>query len=203
MCKPMVFVVDDDEAVRGGLQELLAAESLSCRSFDSAESFLAAGVENASGCLIVDIQRPGASGLELQRELKRRGALLPVIVITGQGDVGKAVAALKAGAVDFIEKPFNVDALLTAIDEALDRDGRDRRELDDTRIARERVQLLRARAREVMELIIAGHPNKVVGGKLGISARTVENHRAKVMEKMGARSVAHLVKLHLSQTGDN
>jgi len=197
MSEPMVFVVDDDEAVRDGLRELLAAESLTCRTFDSAESFLAAGVENASGCLIVDIQMPGASGLELQRELKRRGALLPVIVITGQGDVGKAVAALKAGAVDFIEKPFNVEALLTAIDEALDRDGRDRRELDETRIARERVQLLSAREREVMELIVAGHPNKVVGSRLGISARTVENHRAKVMEKMGCTNLSSLIHLSL------
>src|SRR5689334_15459199 len=124
MAEPCVFVVDDDEAVRDGLCELFAAEGLAVRAFASAEEFLGAGVSDQPGCVVLDIQMPGMTGIELQSELVRRGATVPIIVITGQGDVPKAVATLKAGALDFIEKPFEPAALLQAVGQALDREGR-------------------------------------------------------------------------------
>lgn len=194
---PTVFIVDDDEAVRDGLCELLSAEGMQTRPFESAEAFLAAKVEHDSGCLIADIHMPGLTGLALQQDLARRGIPLPVIVITGQGDVPKAVAALKAGAVDFIEKPFNVAALLKAIREALNREDHLRRTLHRSQETQACLAHLTAREREVMDLMVAGHPNKVIGARLGISTRTVENHRAKVMEKMQCDNLSSLIHLIL------
>ena len=194
---PTIFIVDDDEAVRDGLCELLEAEGLQTLSFESAEAFLEAGVERNCGCLIVDIHMPGLSGLDLQEDLGRRGIVLPTIVITGQGDVPKAVAALKAGAVDFIEKPFNAEALLKAVREALNREDQLRHSLTKTHETLEHLALLSPREREVMDLMVAGHPNKVIGARLGISTRTVENHRAKVMEKMQCNHLSSLIHLIL------
>jgi len=189
---PVVLVVDDDEAVRDSLREIFETDGRTVRLFASAEDFLAEGADQAEGCLVIDIHMPGLTGLELQAELRRRGSRLPVIVITGRGDVPKAVAALKAGAVDFVEKPFDIDQLLAAVAEALDRAGR-LGATDEVATLHDRLGSLSPREREVMDLVVAGHPNKVVAAKLGISARTVENHRAKVMEKMGCPSLSSLI----------
>jgi RNA polymerase sigma factor (sigma-70 family) len=193
MAEPCVFVVDDDEAVRDGLCELFAAEGLAVRAFASAEEFLAAGVSDQPGCVVLDIQMPGMTGIELQSELVRRGATVPIIVITGQGDVPKAVATLKAGALDFIEKPFEPAALLQAVGQALDREGRARRVAEEQRDAETRLATLSPRERQVLDLVVAGHSNKAIGAKLGISVRTVENHRAKLMDKMECANVSSLI----------
>jgi FixJ family two-component response regulator len=195
----LVTIIDDDEAMRESLATLLAAEGLKTRSFDSADAFLQAGGDRDGGCLILDIQMPGMTGLDLQAELLRRGAGLPVVMITGQGDVPKAVAALKAGAVDFLEKPYSVDKLLKAVREALDREGRLRRFDRERSEVESRLAQLSRREREVMDLMVRGHPNKLIASALGISARTVENHRAKVMEKMECESLPALIHLTLGQ----
>jgi FixJ family two-component response regulator len=194
-----VTIIDDDEAMRESLSTLLTAEGLKTRAFDSADAFLSAGADRDGGCLVLDIHMPGMTGLELQAELQRRGAGLPVVMITGQGDVPKAVAALKAGAVDFLEKPYNLDTLLKAVREALDRDGRLRRLDRERSEVQSRLALLSRREREVMELMVMGHPNKLIAQALEISARTVENHRAKVMEKMECESLPALIHLTLGQ----
>jgi FixJ family two-component response regulator len=202
--EPTVFIVDDDEAVRDGLCELLHAEGLRTQSFDSAETFLSSGDERNFGCLVVDIHMPGMTGLALQQDLIRRGIALPTIVITGQGDVPKAVAALKAGAIDFIEKPFNAEALLKAVRAGLICEDHIRRSADECQKTRARLALMTSREREVMDLMVAGDPNKVIGAKLGISPRTVENHRAKVMEKMRCNHLSSLIHLilGLDRSGD-
>jgi FixJ family two-component response regulator len=193
MAEPCVFVVDDDEAVRDGLCELFAAEGIPVRAFASAEEFVTAGVSDHPGCVILDIQMPGMTGIELQSELVRQGATIPIIVITGQGDVPKAVATLKAGAVDFIEKPFDPAALLQAVGQALDREGRARRLSEEQRETEVRLATLSPRERQVLDLVVAGHSNKAIGAKLGISVRTVENHRAKLMDKMECANVSSLI----------
>lgn len=194
---PTVFIVDDDEAVRDGLCELLGSEGIATRPFPSAEDFLAAGVESDAGCLVADIHMPGLTGLALQRDLTERGIALPVIVITGQGDVPKAVAALKAGAVDFIEKPFNAGALLKAVREALNREDGLRRAQARQSETLACAARLTAREHEVMTLMVAGHPNKTIAVRLGISTRTVENHRARVMDKMRCDNLSALIHLIL------
>jgi two-component system, LuxR family, response regulator FixJ len=191
-----VFIVDDDPAVREGLQALFDAKGFAVECFKSAEAFLAAIDPGRRGCVVADVRMPGMSGLDLQREVKRRGLKLATVIITGHGDVPLAVAALKAGAVDFLEKPFDSDAILASVEEALRR-GAARPlapEIDRAALAR-RVAELSAREREVMDLVVAGHPNKVVAHRLGIAVRTVEIHRARVMEKTGARNLSELVRL--------
>ena len=190
-----VFIVDDDPAVREGLAALLGAKKYAVETYASAEEFLAAIGPGRAGCLIADVRMSGMSGLELQRELVRRGLPLPTVIITGHGDVPLAVAALKAGAVDFLEKPFDSDAILASIEEALRRIGKRLGSgLDPAEIAG-RAATLSAREREVMDLVAAGHPNKVVAHRLGIAIRTVEIHRARVMEKLGARNLSELVRM--------
>jgi two-component system, LuxR family, response regulator FixJ len=193
--EPTVYIVDDDAAVRDGLSALLTVSGFTLEAFDSAERFLAAVEPGAAGCAILDIRMPGMSGLDLQRELKRRGIALPIIIITGHGDVPLAVAALKAGAVDFLEKPFDGDALLTGIEEALRRDAESRSAAFDRDTVAARVAQLTPREREVMDLVVAGHPNKVVADRLGIAVRTVEIHRARVMEKTAARNLSELIRM--------
>jgi two-component system response regulator FixJ len=199
MPKPAVFIVDDDDAVRRGLTALLGAKGYAVQAFGSAEAFLKALPPHPSGCLLVDIRMPHMSGLELQRELNRRGIALPVIVITGHGDVPVAVAALKAGAVDFLEKPFDSDAILAAIGEALQRGTSSAASgltLDrETLVAR--VAQLTPREREVMDLVVAGQPNKVIAHRLQIALRTVEIHRARVMDKTAARNLSELVRISI------
>ncbi|MGH7005481.1 MAG: response regulator transcription factor [Alphaproteobacteria bacterium] len=193
--KATIFIVDDDEAVRRGLGALLGAKGYSAETFSSAEAFLAHAHAPGRSCLLVDIRMPGMSGLELQRELRRRGSTLPVIVITGHGDVPMARTALKAGAVDFLEKPFDSDALLAAIEEALNfAVAAGAAALDRAALA-ERVATLSPREREVMDLVVAGQPNKIIAFRLKIAVRTVEIHRARVMEKTGARNLSELVRM--------
>jgi FixJ family two-component response regulator len=198
---PAVFVIDDDEAVRDALYEIFVGEGLAVCPFASAEDFLAAGGDQAVGCLVLDIHMPGLTGLELQAELRRRGMTIPAVVITGQGDVSKAVTALKGGAVDFIEKPFNVGALVMAVREALDREACHRRAAAESRLVETRLNQLSPREREVMDRVVAGDANKVIAAKLGISSRTVENHRARVMEKMACDSVSSLIHLVMRWQG--
>jgi FixJ family two-component response regulator len=193
MAEPCVFVVDDDEAVRDGLYELFAAEGMPVRVFASAEEFIDAGLTRHPGCVVLDIHMPGMTGIELQSELIRQGATVPIIVITGQGDVAKAVTTLKAGAVDFIEKPFEPAALLQAVGAAFDREGRARRLSEEQQETENRLGTLSPRERQVLDLVVAGHSNKAIGAKLGISVRTVENHRAKLMDKMSCSNVSSLI----------
>jgi two-component system response regulator FixJ len=197
MPKSTVFIVDDDQAVRTGLGALLETSDYAVETFASAEEFLARPDPRPHGCVLIDVRMPGMGGLELQRELKRRSIALPVIIITAHGDIPMAVAALKAGAVDFLEKPFDSDALLAAVEQAVHQAPRPA----STAGLEARFGQLTPREREVMELVVAGLPNKTIAFRLQIAVRTVEIHRARVMEKTGARNLAQLVRLAL-QAGD-
>jgi FixJ family two-component response regulator len=190
----IVYVIDDDEALRDSLVWMLEANGYVVAAHDSAESFLLSLNPQMTGCIVLDVRMPGMSGLELFEELGRRHCALPVVFITGHGDVPMAVSALKKGAVDFIEKPFGERDMLRLIEQclALERESRDKRMLEaDT--AR-RLDHLTQREREVLDLIIVGKLNKQIADVLGISIKTVEVHRARVMEKMGAHSLAELVQ---------
>lgn len=197
----IIHVVDDDEALRDSLVWMLEANAYRVAAYESAEAFLQAGGADMPGCLLLDVRMPGMSGIELFEELRRRHCALPVVFITGHGDVPMALAALKKGAIDFIEKPFSERDMLRLVEHCLrlDRDGRDRRLLEaDTN---RRLEQLTQREREVLELIIAGKLNKQIAGMLGISIKTVEVHRARLMEKMGAHSLAELVQHVVSVDG--
>ena len=196
--EPTVFVVDDDQAMRTSLQWLIESTGMQVRTFDSADAFLAAYYPGRAGCLLLDVRMPGMSGLELQSYLAREGYRLPVIIITGHGDVPMAVRAMKAGAVDFIEKPFNDEFLLDSIRRALAVDAEQRGlQVRQAEIAT-RLALLTPREHEVMEMVAEGRSNKEIANALGVSAKTVEAHRARVMEKMEARSLAELVRMVLT-----
>ena len=192
--EPLVYVVDDDEAVRDSLTLLLKAVGLTGQPFSSAAEFLNHYDPEQHGCLIADIRMPGMSGLDLQDELNRRGAQIPLIFITGHGDVPMAVDAMKSGALDFIEKPFRDQDLLDRVQQALAWDKERRIENLKTLAIRERLATLTPRETEVMECVVQGQANKVIAMDLGVSQRTVEIHRARVMEKMAVRSVAKLVR---------
>lgn len=183
-----VFVVDDDPAVRDSIAMFIRAEGLEVRTFDSARSLLAEWERCKPGCLIVDLRLPGASGLDLQERLAGDDNAPPIIFLTGYGTVPAAVRALKAGAMDFLEKPFDPAVLLALVREAL---ARDRARRADIR----RLDALTRREREVLGKVVEGDTNKVVAANLGISVRTVELHRARGMRKLGVRSVAELVRL--------
>ena len=193
-----IHIVDDDEALRDSLVWLLESSGHRVRAYESAESFLADFNLAMTGCLVVDVRMPGMSGLELFEELRRRRCSLPVIFITGHGDVPMAVSAVKKGAVDFIEKPFSERDMLDLIAECLaaEQASRGRRQLE-AETAR-RLTHLTQREREVLDLIIAGKLNKQIADVLGISIKTVEVHRARVMEKMEANSLAELVQTVLA-----
>jgi two-component system, LuxR family, response regulator FixJ len=195
---PLVHVVDDDEAVRDSLSLLLESAGLTVRTYDSATTFLTALPNLAAGCVLTDVRMPGLDGLELQRRLTQLGVRLPVIVMTGHGDVPIAVAALKAGASDFIEKPFDDVQLLAAISSAL---AASQRKLDEASAVAQitaRIASLTPREREVLDRLVAGQPNKMIAYDLGSSPRTVEVHRARVMEKMGVRSLPELVRMAIA-----
>jgi len=195
MPEPVVCVVDDDPAVRDSLRWLLSSVDLEVETFASAQDFLAAYGPDRRGCVLVDVRMPGMSGLELQEELAARATMLPVIIITGHSDVQMAVRAMKAGAFDFIEKPFNDQALIDLVQKAIEENQamvRARLEFDEIR---ERFDLLSPRERQVLEQIVAGEPNKRIAYHLGLSEKTVEAHRAKVMEKTRAGSLADLIKM--------
>ena len=194
----IVYIVDDDDAVRDSLSVLLESKAYIVRSFGSAPEFLAAAPSLPVGCLIADIRMPEMDGLELQQHLIERSLHFPMIVITGHGDVPLAVRAMKAGAIDFIEKPFASEAILESIGAALSRlaapDERDPAAV----AAAAKLALLSPREREVLEGLLAGLPNKSIAYDLAISPRTVEIHRARVMDKMGARSLSELIRLALA-----
>lgn len=197
MTEPTVFVVDDDEGVRDALALHLDLAGLRVRTFPSADAFLTMIGPEDRGCAVLDIRMPGMDGLSLQAEMVRQGISLPVIIITGHGDVPAAVTAFRAGAVDFLQKPFDEDRLIERVREAIERDARDRRQRQEQDDARQRAATLSPREREVMLLIAEGLSNKHVALRLEIGVRTVETHRARVMEKMGAGSVPELARLAL------
>ena len=192
---PTVFVVDDDESVRGSLRFLLRSAGLESRAFASAPEFLAAYDPAQPGCVVLDVRMPGMSGLELQQELNLRGAVLPVIFITGHGDVPMAVEAMQHGAHDFLQKPFRDEDLIERIRRALAKDAKARAALEQHKSIRARLDSLTPREREVLGLMARGKPNKIMAHELGVSQRTVEIHRARVMEKSGASSLAELVRM--------
>lgn len=192
-----VYIVDDDEAVRESLQALVETEGYAVQAFDSARGFLDGFTPPNVGCLVVDVRMPDMGGLELQAELVARDTGLPVIVVTGHGDVPLAVQAMKAGAVDFIEKPYNDQQLLDTIARALDMARNRQSQTSFAQEARERVASLTPREAQVLAHLVAGRANKVIAYELGISPRTIEIHRAHVMEKMQARSLSDLVRMAL------
>jgi len=194
---PTVFVVDDDEGVRNSLRFLLKSVGLQSQALASAGEFLDSYEPSQRGCLVLDVRMPGMSGLELQQQLNLRGAVIPVIFITGHGDVPMAVEAMQQGAFDFLQKPFRDQDLIDRIQRALERDGRNRAALDQHARIRERLDSLTPREREVLALMTRGKPNKIMAAELGVSQRTVEIHRARVMEKSGAASLAQLVRMVL------
>ncbi len=193
--KPTVFLVDDDEAVRDSLGLLMKSVDLTSRSFASAGDFLAEYDPDCPGCLILDIRMPGMSGMELQQKLIDMRAKLPIIFITGHGDIPMAVEAMQRGAVDFIPKPFRDGELLDRINKALENDRKNRDSLVEREVIEERIEKLTPREKQVLELVVQGKANKVIAGDLEVSQRTVEIHRARVMEKMQVRSVAQLVRM--------
>jgi len=196
---PTVFVVDDDPAIRFAMQALLDSVGLRHEIYPSGDDFLATVDNERPGCLVLDIRMPGLGGLELQQELLDRGNSLPIIFITGHGDVPMAVEAMQKGAVDFIQKPFRDQDLLDRVGEALKTDQEQREAQHAHAEVAERIAKLTNREQEVFDLVVTGKPNKVIAYELGVSQRTVEIHRARVMEKMQARSLADLVKMHMTR----
>jgi two-component system, LuxR family, response regulator FixJ len=190
-----VFVVDDDASMRKSLRWLFQSVGLGVETYSSAAEFLAGLGDSRSGCIVLDVRMPGMSGLELQEQLSKRGVNLPIIMVTGYGDVPMAVRAMKGGALDFIEKPFNDQDLLDRVRKAMDLDVRKRQEQAEVADVASRLAMLTRREREVMELVAAGLPNKEIGERLNLSKKTVEVHRYHLMRKLGVSSVADLVRM--------
>ncbi len=189
-----VFLVDDDQAVRDAVGLLLRTTGLNVESFASAADFLASDGVRRPGCLLLDVRMPGMSGLDLQKQLRDQGHRIPIIFMTGHGDVPMATRAMKAGAFDFIEKPFQGQTLLVRVREALERDTCERRRQTQRSEAAARMARLSPREREVLERVAAGQYNKVIAANLGISLSTVEIHRKRVMEKLEADSLSDLIR---------
>jgi FixJ family two-component response regulator len=192
---PVVFIVDDDEDMRTVLTLLVSSVGYRSEAFASAEEFLAAARPDGPACLVLDVQMPGRSGLDLQREMAAAELELPIIFITGHGDIRMSVQAMKAGAVEFLPKPFRNQDLLDAIRAAVERDREARRLRAGDAALRERFERLTPREREVMALVVRGLLNKQIAGELGTSERTVKAHRAQVMKKMAAGSLAELIRM--------
>ena len=197
MTEANVFVVDDDESVRDAIGFLLDSVDITHTDFASADDFLEHYDSTEKGCLVLDIRMPGMSGLDLQAELLARDAQIPIIFITGHGDIPMAVEAMRRGAVDFIRKPFRDQELLDRIHEALNLDSERRQDADDIQSAKQLIGELTPRETEIFERVCLGQANKVIAIELGISERTVEIHRSQVMHKTGARSLAELVRLKI------
>ncbi|CDG81614.1 response regulator transcription factor [Janthinobacterium agaricidamnosum] len=192
-----VFIVDDDPAVRDALGLLLGVRGYRTAVFASGEAFLASWRKEWSGCLLIDIRMSGMDGLSLQRRLAELDCVIPVIIITGHGDVGLAREAFKANAIDFLEKPFDHDKLMTAIDEAFLQEQKIRQHLQHRERSLDLLRVLTPREREVMELVVIGQHNRDIGPALGISVRTVEVHKARLMSKLGVDNVADLVRISM------
>jgi two-component system, LuxR family, response regulator FixJ len=193
----LVHVIDDDDAVRDSLAFLLRAAKIDVRDYESATAFLDAAAGDQPGCIVTDVRMSGISGIDLLRRLKARGSTMPVIVITGHGDIQLAVEAMKLGAVDFLEKPFDDEVLLASVKSALGQvEKAEKRETERAELSK-RIATLSVREREVLEGLVAGKPNKIIAYDLGISPRTVEIYRAHVMTKMNAGSLSELVRMAL------
>lgn len=195
--EPLVYVVDDDAAVLDAIRMLLRSVGLRAATYTSGTDFLAAFDSDQPGCLVLDIRMPVMSGIELQERLREMGAMIPIVFVTAHGDIPMAVQAVKAGALDFIPKPFRDQDLLDRVQQAIELDLQHRNELSDRAELLRRHATLTAREREVFRLVAAGKANKVIAADLGISQRTVEIHRGRVMEKMQARSLPQLVRIAL------
>ena len=201
MTEPRVHVVDDDEAMRDSLKWLLESRGLEVELYPSGEAFLKAFDNGFCGCLVLDVRMPGMSGLDLYEQLQARASTLPVIFITGHGDVPMAVSALKQGAADFIEKPFNDQDMVGLIEACMKLDRAAAAKRAESASVAQRRDSLTQREQEVLALVVAGKLNKQIADELGISIKTVEVHRSRVMQKMGANSVAELVQLTLKNQG--
>ncbi len=201
LAEPIVFYVDDDEAMCESIRFLIESVSLKIETFSSAKKFLDEYIAGTPGCLLLDVRMPEMSGLELQEQLRKRNINIPIIFITGHGDVPMATRAMKAGAVEFLTKPFNDQALLDSIQNAIEIDQEQQKADIEKNSIIERVKKLTPREFEVMKCVVKGNLNKVTAYELGISSKTVELHRAKIMEKMEAKSLAHLVKMVLTYEG--
>ena len=199
--EPTVFVVDDDAAIRKSLRFLIESVGLHVETFATAEQFLERYDRRRAGCLLLDVRMPGMSGLHLQDELVVRKVRLPIIIITAYAEVSTAVGALRKGAVDFIEKPFSDQVLLDRVLHAIEIDRRARQAEAEQAVTAERLAQLTVREREVMDGVIVGKANKVIATELGISEKTVESHRARVMKKLGVETLADLIRLALGAGG--
>ncbi|GAC17263.1 response regulator transcription factor [Paraglaciecola arctica] len=195
--KQTVYIIDDDEGIRDGLSMLFESIGQQSQSFKSGNAFLDAYNEKMTGCLVLDIRMPKMSGLEVQRKLKQLNCTMPIIFITGHGDIPMAVEAMRLGAIDFIRKPFNEQVLLDRINEALVLDEKQHATKSNEHKEKSKVDSLSTREREVFERVTDGSMNKVIAADLGISERTVEVHRSHVMEKLEARTLAQLVRIKI------
>jgi two-component system response regulator FixJ len=193
-----VCVVDDDPGMRDSLGFLLESRGYAVRTFASAQEFLNSGEGRDTGCLVADVRMPDMTGLELQERLARQGSRLRVVIITGHADVAMAVGAMKAGAVDFIEKPFDDDTLVNSVERALDLSRRLSTRAETSADLGDRLETLTAREREVLDHLVTGSPHKVIAHALNISPRTIEVHRARIMHKLGARNLADLVRMTMA-----
>jgi two-component system response regulator FixJ len=196
--EPVVHVIDDDEAIRESLAFLLDTAGLTASTYESAESFLAALPGLGAGCIVTDVRMPGMSGLDLARRVKELGSALPIVVMTGHGDIPLAVEAMKAGAFDFIEKPFSDDVMLAAVQSAIGLGADAGRQSAERATLLTRLDSLSIRERQVLDALVAGRANKVIAYELGISPRTVEVYRANVMTKMQAASLSELVRMAMA-----
>lgn len=193
--KPIVFVIDDDRSIREALQGLLRSVGLTVQAFASTQDFLQSARPDAPGCLVLDIRLPGLSGLDFQRELAKSSNPLPIIFITGHGDIPMSVRAIKAGAIEFLTKPFRDQELLDAVQHGIEQDRVQRTQAMAVADLRERFEALTSRERQVMELVVTGRPNKQLAAELDVSEITVKVHRSNVMRKMQAKSLAELVRM--------
>jgi RNA polymerase sigma factor (sigma-70 family) len=198
-----VYVVDDDQAVRDALQLLLRSVKIESQEFASGQDFLAGLDGDARGCVLLDMRMPGMSGMDVQKEMNQRGSGLTVIFLTGHGDVPMAVQAMQEGAFDFVQKPFRDQDLLDTIRRALEQSEAHHEQREHVDEIKTRLALLTPRESEVLEKVVAGKSNKVIASDLGLSTRTVEIHRSRVMEKMQADSLAHLVRMYVAVEAEN
>ncbi|MBU2876341.1 MULTISPECIES: response regulator transcription factor [Aliiglaciecola] len=192
-----VYIIDDDEAIRDGMEMLLASIGLNAKSFVNGQEFLKEFNDDMKGCIVLDIRMPKMSGLELQLKLKELNSLLPIIFITGHGDIPMAVEAMRNGAIDFIRKPFNDQNLIDRINEALALNSKQNASIDNKQKEVRKISLLSNREKEVFNLVTEGAMNKMIASELNISERTVEVHRSHVMEKLGAKTLAQLVRIKI------
>jgi FixJ family two-component response regulator len=200
--KPCIYIVEDDEAVRDSLALMLESVGHNVKAFATADAFLSAYSPQMSGCIVLDIRMPGMDGMELQSRLNAMNSILPIIFVTGHGDIPMAVEAMQRGAMDFVQKPYREQELLSKISSALKLDEENRQSLQEKQTIIEQLASLTPREHEVMEGMVAGKANKVIAYDLDISQRTVEIHRARVMEKLNAKSLAHLVRMVMTVGAD-